>query len=302
MFSRFTSCLLKILKKIKGQVKRPVSSFNCYSRLVTIIDKIIGKSYYKYAGRPFLIALPSFTLACYKIDFFKNRLPANVFPWLDDNFTLLICCYILIPLFISFEECIKESSKKINTELPNEIFVLFLRTLDLPVEKKLNRFLNFLKDNKGNNLTSGQTFKGITDPDKQVAQLAESIHIFFDGLAQCSMCKDVEFSTVLFRMEGNLINENWCHFPRHLPPLKALLQDKATLAHCAAKEQHSVIIEDIEEEKKKKNKSRISKRCLADTGSVICYPIVCLHTGEVPLAVRVVANKPFFHKKKKRFV
>ena len=53
--------------------------------------------------KPLLLAIPSATLACYKIDLFRNIIPVEILPWIDKKAPYLIAGLFIVPLAASIE-------------------------------------------------------------------------------------------------------------------------------------------------------------------------------------------------------
>lgn len=251
--------------------------------------------FYILVIRPFLISLPSVAVACYKIRPVHDRLSPELLKALNDNALILAFIFIIVlPTYITLEALLKKRISKILPDLSQEGNALFFKALDKPVESKMNRFLSCMKDIKQNQPVADTIFKTITQPEKQLAEITRSIHIFFEGLAEIFEKKEIDFKTVLFKIAENKTPvENWCHFPEHCPPEAGILYDTKSLVFHTVQKKSIVIIEDIKKEKGSR-KPRISQHCVAEDGSAICYPIRCIHTNTTPFAIRIVANGGFF--------
>lgn len=268
--------------------------------LIIVLGSIIEHGIYKFGVRPLVLGLPSATIAFYKIEALRGKVPPELLVWLDEKALWFVVCYIILPIFVSLEDLVKQLAKKINAVISQEVYALLLGVIDKPVEKKMNRFITFLAQNGDKKHSPAHIFNKITQPEKQAAEIVRSIHTFFDGFSKILGENDIEFQTVLFKLENNIAKQSWCYFPESSPPEKALLGDNASLAVFSAKERKMIIIEDIASEQKKAT-PRISKNCTSDRGSAICYPVRYIQTNTVPLVIRVVANKPFFEIKKRSY-
>lgn len=266
-------------------------------RVIKLLCSIVENNWYKFLFKPFSLALPSATLACYKIEALKNQIPVDVFSWIDKHVGLIVFGYFMVPVVTGVEDFIKKKASEYSTSLSSEGASLLLKALDYAVDKKMNRFLSELSNTK-ESLTPGQVFQKITDPDRQVAEIVRAIHLFCESLASLSDTDEVEFNTVLFRMNGEVLVESWCFFPESNMPDQALLNDTQSLASNVARSGKMIIIEDIGKERKNK-KSRISVQCQMEAGSALCYPIKCAPTKNIPLVLRITANKAFFSTEKR---
>lgn len=272
-----------------------VVTFKC--RLIKILFSIIENNWYRFAIKPFALAMPSATLACYKLESLKKIVPETALSWIDEHAGLVVLGYFLVPVVAGIEELVRKKAPTYADTLPSEGFGLLLKAIDYPVDKKMNRFLTEL-GTIGSAFTSGQVFQKITDPDRQLAEIVRAIHIFFDSLSKASGLGDIEFTTALFKMVNGVPVESWCFFPEASMPGQNLLKDSRSLASCAAKSGKMVIIQDIEYEKKRKD-PRISKHCQSDKGSAISIPITSPQIKGVPLVLRITADKAFFSEDKR---
>lgn len=259
--------------------------------------KAIDSSFYLFAVKPLIMALPSATIALYKWPSAKGILSPAIFQWIDENIFIVVTGYFLIPLFVITEDFIKKKAPAYFVELSAEGQNLLLKSLNLPVDKKMNRFLLFLKEHSNQKLTPGQIFKDITNPDVQLAEIIRAIHLFFEGYAKLHNRKTINFTTVLFKIKEGRPVESWCYFPEGNRPNDELLNDSTSLAAQTVKENRMIIVEDIQKEKEKiKNnkKSKISANCQQEEGSELCFPIRLTAKNTIPLVLGVTASECFF--------
>ncbi len=155
----------------------------------------------------------------------------------------------MVPLLVGIEDFIRKLAPAYSNSLTSDGQSTLLRALDYPVDKKMNHFLSVLRSAK-DSMTSGQIFQAITQPDKQLAEITRAIHIFFESLAKLQD-EQLDFTTVLFKMDDGAPVEGWCYFPESKRPEQNLLNDPKSLAANAAKNNgRTIIIQDIEKEKK----------------------------------------------------
>lgn len=273
--------------------------------LYKLLNFIISSVVYKFIFRPLLLGLPSFVITAYKIEVLYKSISLssfNFFPFVEEHALVLGLSYLVLPVFVSVEDLIRIKAKNHCDTLSAEGLSFLIKAIDKPVEKKLNRFISFLKQQKSDKITSPEdVFNTITQPDIQIAEIIRSIHILFEGIPSLLEQKndDIEFYTTLFIMENNVPVKSWCFFPESDPPSDILYKSTDSLSTHACEQKNTIIVSDIAKEKKKK-KSRISPNCITEKGSAICYPILCKHTGDIPLAIRIVASSNFFNSDMKK--
>jgi len=182
-------------------------------------------------------------------------------------------------------------------DLSGDGALLLLTALDKPVEIKMDRFLSTITS-KTSNQNLSFIFNKITRPEKQVAEITRSVHIFFEGISKIGRTEKIDFVTVVFVMKNNLSVDARSYHPQSELPQKNLIEDKNSLAANAAREGKIIIIPDIEREARRGKASQISRHCTSEQGSALCFPISSGHIkGGVPLVLRITASKPFFNKK-----
>jgi len=266
-------------------------------RIIKILYSIVENNWYRFLIKPFALAMPSATLACYKFEPLRKIVGEDALSWVDKYAGFIVLGYFLVPVVAGVEELIRKKAPTYADTLPTEGFGLLLRAIDYPVDKKMNRFLTVLGA-IGSTLTPGQVFQRITDPDRQLAEIVRATHIFFDSLSKASGQKDIEFTTALFKMTKGVPVESWCFFPEASMPGQNLLRDSRSLASIAAKTGKMVVIQDIEAERKRKE-PRISQYCQSEKGSAISIPITSAQIKGVPLVLRITADKAFFSEDKR---
>ncbi|MGD7033482.1 hypothetical protein [Methylotuvimicrobium buryatense] len=268
-----------------------------FKKLVKAYLAVIRSFLYKILVKPVVLALPSAVLAIYKIDSAKNAMPPIIIEKIDAHIVIIVFGLVIVPILSSFEDFIDSKSSKYDDNISTEGLFLLLSALDSPVDKKMDRFLTAL--NKSTCATSpGKIFNKITEPEKQLAEITRAIHILLEGLYKIENKDKVDIVTVVFRMKNNRSRDVWSYYPESQIPESDLISDQKSLASYSAKNKRMTIISDIKAEKKKKNR-KISEYCNLEEGSAICYPINTGHTKEIPLVIRITANKQFFDEEKR---
>lgn len=220
--------------------------------LFQLLNHLFDWFWYRNVIKPFLVALPGAVLACYSIEEVKHLLP-EMFKWVQNNLLDMTIGYFFVPLFVGIEEWVRKAAYESSSNLPSEGQVLLLKSLDNPVDMKKNRFLSELtKVNQGHTYQRRiDVFKSITVPERQLAEITRAIHVFFEGLARLLGSEDVEFTTVLFRIENGRPVDSYCYFLESGRPDDELLSDPDSLAANTVKNGKMIIIQDIKKRRRR---------------------------------------------------
>lgn len=254
---------------------------------------LIDCFFYKLIVKPVVLGTPGGILACYKLPVLRSKIPPDAIQFVDKNIGLIVLGLFIVPAFAGLEDFVKSKSKEYSDDLSSELLFLLLTALDAPVSQKMDRFFSELNSG-ANRKDPREVFARITSPEKQLAEITRSIHVFFEGWAKNFSEKKIDFTTTIFRMESGIGADVWSYFPQSQRPESDLIKDCESLAAYTANLKKMVIIPDIDKERKKRKK-RISGYCVLESGSALSYPISTGHTkGEIPLVLRITANKPFF--------
>ncbi|MDT8387223.1 MAG: hypothetical protein RQ736_06890 [Thiogranum sp.] len=147
---------------------------------------------------------------------------------------------------------------------------------------------------------ASETFKTITQPDQQIALLANGLHAFFDSIDN----EGVSFKVTIAVVEDNMPVDWFYFYPDSEPPRTAIesIQDPGSSISYCLERKRLVVIEDCEKEAAKGEDRHYVPR-LADEDeecSLICYPIIHHYTHTIPYVVTVVADKREYFKSSKR--
>lgn len=252
-----------------------------------ILSLFFKNGWYRFLLKPIFIALPSSLLVASRQANLKENFP-NFYEIATEHGLKIVVLSVLVPILITYIEELVNNKLNQFEEL-NDHLVL-LKSLNLPVEKKSKRFIEELEKIKNNpTIKSDEVFLQITKPDEQIAEIVRSLHLFFVGLGK----SDKNFSTALFRMKNGVAIGSWCYFPEDAAPDSKLLNDSDSLASHTVKKKKMLIVENIEKEKKL-DSSVVSKNCVLNDGSAICYPIK--FAEDYPLVIRITEESNFFRK------
>ena len=218
---------------------------------VNLLNWVFCNSCYRLLIKPIALGIPSFVLACYKIDEIKDNISPKIISFLDEHIIFVAIGLLIVPAMTGVEDIVKSKSLKYSEDLPMEVLFLLLTALESPVNQKMDRFLNEL--NSSSEKKPGEVFKRITDPDKQLAEITRSIHVFFEGWSKIiNTEKKTDFTTVIFKIKSGIAVNAWSYFPQSQKPESNLMSDMNSLVSFSVKKKNMVIISDIEREKTRK--------------------------------------------------
>lgn len=175
-----------------------------------------------------------------------------------------------------------------------------LHTIEVVVGSKAARFESAVQDINSGRLDQNGIFLRITQPEQQIALLAQGILGFFDALE----ASDVGFKISVAEMKDGKPVAWFHHAPTSNPPRTQLstLQRPESAICRAAKRKRLIVVEDftVECQKAKKNRNYVDEeQDSPDPGSLISYPVILGKSGSVALVVTVVADKNGYFKKHK---
>ncbi|MDX9963109.1 hypothetical protein [Desulfobacter postgatei] len=140
-----------------------------------------------------------------------------------------------------------------DSELTKKDIVSILNTIDVVVQSKCNRFLRNTKQVLKKKLSSSEIFKMITQPDQQIALIVQAIQGIFETLHG----NNTEFRVGLMAVKSEKLTDWFVFAPENKPPktdAEALSNPSSAIMR-ALKSKSMIIIEDIQEELKKKIKT-----------------------------------------------
>jgi hypothetical protein len=166
-----------------------------------------------------------------------------------------------------------------------------LSALDRVVGFKLERFGKYSKGVTAS-VAGNTAFREITKPEDQIDYLIRNLFMLL-----ATLTKDETLKIVLARMENDLPVE-WVSFmPDDVHPDDGVLQckqRKSLFSHCA-KKKHPVVIPDIEhhlEHLPKDQQHYLASDLPGENeGSIVCFPILHDHSGNVIYALSVKSQK-----------
>jgi len=246
---------------------------------------------YKYICKPLLPAICSIAFFIPSIQKVTSSYPITT------GYIYLSFC-IVLALLATFIFVIEEILGRDNTKLNVEQLSSLLNVIEYPVDKKMNRFLECLKNyTKKGFPDRSNVFFEITKPEEQVAELIRALYIFFEK----TIPSDKKLKTLLYTIEDDKINECWCTFPQHSEQGPKVLADDDSLINKVITTKKLIIIEDINKEKKKAaGVARVSRYCETENGSAIAFPIKSPVLGSISMVVAVISEDLFFHEVDKR--
>lgn len=204
------------------------------------------------------------------------------------------------------------SFKKADEGVDVEGLLTLFEVLEKIVAAKAKRFGACAKDLYGEDHSGdvGDTFSTITQPEQQIALLANGLHAFFDAIDKDGVSFKVTIAVIAANgRKGGMPDYkpvDWLYFyPDSSPPrttIEELQSPDSAISRCLAKKK-IIIVESFEKEAAKGSDRQFVPR-LADEdeeGSLICYPLIHHYTSDIPYVVTVVADKAgYFDSKKKK--
>lgn len=176
---------------------------------------------------------------------------------------------------------------------------IFLSALEQPVQLKLDRFANALKDAKGatKKVKAKDTFNAITQPRIQCQRIVDAMYSFYCNVDDL----DTKFKVVLYFIDEEKIKDNAIYAPLDSPPttpVKSLsAQDSPIMT--AVRKREPVILESV---RSSNGSAKFVFRDQEDhrDGSLLCYPIMINHIGSAPMVLSIFTDTPKYFNKENR--
>ncbi len=234
------------------------------------------------SAKIFFISICPAVLTYAKLDFSRGNGPKLIFQsWLGDYFqsssqaTIAFIFFpVVLPFFFDMVQERAESYKKSSPK--GQDLAVVITALEKIVAFKLKRFGKFCKILKLNEkpCDHDQAFASITQPEKQIEKIIESLYH-----AAVEIYRDQDLKVVLVSVVNNVPTDYVCYMPEHKQPPFHLLNpgNKKSFFHHVNSENKACVIDDIEHALCKKGK----KRCYVgddgggdgDSGSIVGVPI-----------------------------
>lgn len=177
----------------------------------------------------------------------------------------------------------------------------FLKMLEVPVQYKLDRFcqkIEALSSGAGSGKSAAQAkqlFLDITQPDKQIKTIVESIFNYYSAIDTTNST----FKVVLFFVKkGKIVDDPIFYYPRSCAPSTPInkLNSPGTAIMKAVETGKPVILDDIRKAPKDASFVRIDGD--DRDGSLMCYPIRIHHINEIRMVLSVFTETPDYFKRK----
>lgn len=250
---------------------------------------------------PLIVYLPpAFIAAWYSIPTFAKEV-TEFFPqnrqlqiqYLADNYVLL---WVLIPVvwapgLIKIGQSIvtRNQSSVLSVDGLNYL----METIEDIVARKYKRFYKAIKNP---DLSRDQLFDEITQPQIQIEELVRGISHFFN-IIRSEPNKHALIRVTMVGVQNNAVSEILLHFPQDEAPRAdiSVLRNSQSAFSRALQDKRMIIIPDIAKElKKAPNKRRFAESPVMEDnlGSLICYPIRCRCSSEVPYVIAIHCEEP----------
>lgn len=196
--------------------------------------------------------------------------------------------------------------KLIFSSIPEKGLLTLFELIDTPVQYKLDRFSNKLKEikeldasqSKKSGINAKDIFLDITQPVKQIKTIVESIFYYFTSLEDEKISAKV---VVFFTKDMELLEDiGPYYYPRDCVPSTpiSLLKNPKSPLMTAARTKKPVIIESV---KKPPRDIEFVRQPDDDRdGSLLCYPININHLNEVRMVISIFCTTPKFFTKENR--
>lgn len=282
-----------------------ISSVTRLSLLAERLHRFLNKWWAAYVLKPIIVVLPPGIVTAYAHDDSLARALDPVLPEFLKNFInthhlltytfAVVYVYGLTALYAFIESRAKQRSQ---IDVPG-LLALF-NAFERIVGAKAKRFGQQVKKYGTAPVDGKRVFEDITQPDQQMALLAENLHAFLDAIDKTG----TSFRVGIVTMEDSKPLE-WLYFcPASEPPrtpIEDLRSPQSTICTCV-RERQIVIVEDVRREAQKPRSKRryVAGQDGNEEGSQICYPVHHPPTNTIPYVIAVAANrKAYFSVKKK---
>jgi hypothetical protein len=240
--------------------------------------------------------IPCLLLSYYQVNDIKIEIN-DMSPWLGRHlssspFSVNFFCFLIIAISQFLGN--KSLREAVLSRIPlNETGLLtFLRVLERPVQKKLDRFTSvaheLLSDERQDvQYSDSEIFCKITKPLEQMACILESIYQFYIGIDS----DDARFKIVLYFVErGRLLEKPLLYSPSDCHPTTPirLLSNSRSPIMTAIRLKKLCLIEDISKPPSGVEFIRGDDR--ERTGSLLCYPVTVQHIGEVRMVISILCE------------
>ena len=189
-----------------------------------------------------------------------------------------------------------------DTGLSKDNIVSVLTTIETVVQSKCNRFLRKTKIALKDKWSPSEIFTNITKPEQQIALIVQAVHGIFETLYG----NKVEFRVGLMSVKNEQLTDWFVFAPENKPPKTDVtsLSTPSSAIMRALKSKSMIIVEDIQEELKKKNKDdrRFVKGSTQknDQASILTAPIYCPNTRQPIYVISIIADRKDILQEKSR--
>ena len=263
------------------------------------------KWWIKFIVGPFLLATPPAVVSAY---YGNTEFRTQLTSWysgasvLSDNVVIVVLGMALYPTVV-----LAGARFVLHYADANALTAFWLTRLNAALDRvvgcKASRFEDNALEN-GEQVIAPQTaFCTITQPQKQIGELARGICEFFNAIAPGN--EDHLIRVVLVAVEDGKITNIPFHFPEdeRVRATREVLNDPKSTIQTSLREKEIVVIQSIAAEMKKPKQERryvSSGNSSDDVGSLICFPVPYGNAGEIPFVISVHCDNDGYFREAKR--
>lgn len=261
----------------------PKTELSKTDKAAIFIDRFQQHWIAKIIARPILIGLLPAVLVAYYTNVNFSRLANDNFPWLKEMLTggsgvaLLIVVWAYPSLLVGLGSVIAGRANKNKEQMPAQYLFTLLSCLDGVVGLKEKRFRDYAKElNSGKKAGGEETFRTITQPQTQIAELIRGICELFNSLYPESNQKLIR--VVLAQLNQGKVEQIPVYYPNDEDPIASLevLNSQSSTIMTCFRQRKIVVVPSIKKEIAKHHKKRRFNPSVPDSkeeGSIICYPV-----------------------------
>ncbi|MDF1822362.1 MAG: hypothetical protein P1U64_12345 [Alcanivoracaceae bacterium] len=210
---------------------------------------------------------------------------------------IYLSCAVLVFAYSSLPALIKEAIDG----APNMTLrraMLLIECFEKIVETKFLRFNGELEDIKKTSGAHGaDIFNRITKPDQQIAFIVQIIYTFIAELDS-----SIGFKVRLIEVcpDSGAAQDYFYYVPQDSHPSHEVerLNERETLYMAAIKKNEMVVVEDIGKELRKTSRNFVKFN--SESGSALCFPMVCKGRKYPVFVLSITADKSGFFKNKEK--
>lgn len=287
-------------------MRMPPTSRGLIDRLALNCHNLYHRVWIKLLIGPIVLAIPPILITTYYgVSDFKSQV-TNYTP----NLAKALNDYVVIGVLIAalYPTLILALARFVLQRVDSNALTAFWLTrlnaaLDRVVGCKAIRFEEHATSNKLH--SREDAFCLVTQPEIQIGELVRGICEFFNAVRPAN--EDKLIRVILAVVENGKIIKIAFQFPEDefvRTPLHVLNDPKSTIQTALRNGEIVVIPSIVAEMKKPRDRQRYASggNSLDDVGSLICYPVICSNTREIPFVVSIHCDEDGYFNEEKRCV